>query len=508
MESILDTQEDLNVPESRKRALYDAFSACDTRFDGQVFVGVSSTGIYCRPVCSAHMPKYENCTFFSTAAEAESAGYRPCLLCRPETAPGHSWVDARENLARRATVYLRENCTSGLSIETLANRLGYTDRHLRRVFEEEFHVTPVQYLQTCRLLFAKQLLTDSDLPISQVALASGFGSVRRFNQLFKERYHLVPTELRKARRKRISPKTAGPDGTFPSVISVKLSYRPPYNFSDLLAFFRSRQIAHVERVEKGWYARTVRIVKDDGEVYGWFRVEDNPRSNALLLTISESLLPVLSQVISRVRRQFDTDCDPELIAERISSVEDVCPGARVPGTRIPGCFDPFETACRAVLGQQVSVKAANRFAERIAENLGTPVETGIEGLDRSFPTPRDMLSYDNLRDTLGPLGVIGVRSQTIASIAQALVEGELDFSSGAPIAEQIERLLAIKGIGPWSANYIAMRVLGYTDAFLETDAGIRHALPGRSASELLDLAEQWRPWRSYANVCLWNSLPD
>ena len=195
-------RQDLNHPESRKRALYAAFASKDARFDGQAFVGVSSTGVYCRPVCHVHMPKYENCTFYETAAEAEAAGYRPCLVCRPELAPGHSIADASANLARRAASLLREGCTSGESLERMAERLGYTDRHLRRAFQREFEVTPVQYLQTCRLLLAKSLLTDSDLPVSQVAAAAGFKSVRRFNDLFKERYRLTPTAVRKSARRR------------------------------------------------------------------------------------------------------------------------------------------------------------------------------------------------------------------------------------------------------------------------------------------------------------------
>lgn len=488
----------LNHPASRKRALYTAFESKDARFDGQVFVGVSSTGIYCRPVCRARMPKYDNCTFYKTAAEAENAGYRPCLLCRPETAPGCAITDASANLARRAAALLRENCTSGESLERLAARLGYTDRHLRRSFEREFSVTPVQYLQTCRLLLAKSLLTDTDLPVAQIAGASGFKSVRRFNDAFKRRYRLTPTDLRKRGGKGQSD-NAG--------IALRLNYRPPYRFDLLLSFFRARQLEGVESVKADSYARVVRMPLDDGgEALGWVRVTDDPRHSALSVTISESLLPVTSQVIGRIRRQFDVDCDPQAVYEGIASLDDAMPGAAVEGTRLPGCFDAFETSVRAVLGQQVTIAAANKLAGRIAKRYGTALDTGIEGLTCAFPTAAEIAALDPIEDALGQLGVIKTRSRTIAELARLICADSLRFDSSAVVSEQMERLLAVKGIGPWSANYLAMRTMGYPDAFLETDVGIKHALPDRTPAERLALAEAWRPWRSYANICLWNAL--
>ncbi|MGI6033958.1 MAG: DNA-3-methyladenine glycosylase 2 family protein [Coriobacteriales bacterium] len=496
VETTILTERDLNHPETRKRALYAAFSSRDPRFDGRVFVGVSSTGIYCRTVCSAHMPKYENCTFFHTAAEAEAAGYRPCLRCRPEMAPGLSSIDANASLARRAAELLRENCATGLDLQTLAAKLGYTDRHLRRVFIDGYGVTPSQYVQTCRLLLAKSLLTDSGLPVSAVARASGFGSVRRFNDAFKKQYHLTPTNLRKQGGK-------GERGQ----IALRLGYRAPYQFDKLLSFFEMRVMEGVEKVEDGAYLRTARIPLADGtSATGWVRVANDEKRHALVVTMSESLLVCVPAVVARVRRQFDTDCDPFAIAEKLASLDDAVPGAAVPGTRVPGCFDAFETCCRAILGQQVTVAAANRLAARVAHELGKRIDTGIEGLDRSFPTAAEICAIDDIEGTLGPLGVIKTRSRAIAQIARLIEEGELDFGPGAPIEEQMERLLSIKGIGPWSANYIAMRTLGYTDAFLETDSGIAHALPDLSPKERLELAEQWRPWRSYANLSLWNSL--
>lgn len=489
---------DLNDTEEHRRAVYALFKAGDARFDGRVFVGVSSTGVYCRPVCRVKMPKFENCTFYHSAAEAEAAGFRPCLLCRPELAPGLSSVDARVSLARRAAELLRERCSSGESVEQLAGKLGYTDRHLRRVFEDEFGVTPVQYLQTCRLLLAKSLLTDTRIPVAHVASAAGFGSVRRFNHLFKERYRLTPTQLRKRK--------PADDG---QGITLHLAYRPPYGFAKLLAFFRARQLEGVEVVDGDSYTRAVRMegaAADGGDIVGWIRVADEPAKGRLAVRMSETLLPVASQVAARVRRQFDTDCDPDAVHEGIRSLGELVPSAAVPGTRVPGAFDAFETAVRAVLGQQISVQAANKLAARIAAAYGTPIDLGVEGLRFLFPTARDFLALDPIEDALGELGVIKTRSRTIRELASLIVAGELDLGPGADVARQMETLLAVRGIGPWSANYIAMRTLGYTDAFLETDAGIKHALPDLSPKERLAAAERWRPWRAYANVCLWNSL--
>lgn len=489
---------ELNFPEERKRAVYDAFASADPRFDGQVFVGVSSTGIYCRPVCKAKMPKYENCTFFRTAAEAEAAGYRPCMTCRPELAPGLSAVDASASLARRAASMIRERCTALGGIEAIAAKLGYTGRHLRRAFAAEYGVTPSQYAQTCRLFLAKSLLTDSDLPVALVAEASGFGSVRRFNDAFKGHYRLTPTDLRKR----------GRSGTTPSgTATVCLGYRPPYRYSELLAFFKSRQLEGVELVDEKSYVRTVRLEGPGGDaVSEWLRVENDPKRNRLVVTMSESLAPCVPQVVARVRSMFDVDCDPQAIAHGLAPLEDVLPGAVREGTRLPGCFNPFETACRAVLGQQISVVAANKLAARVVKRYGTPVETDVEGLTHAFPTPADLLALESIEDALGELGVIRTRSRVIAQIARALEEGSLDFGPGALATEQVEGLRSIKGVGPWTANYIAMRVLSYPDAFLEKDAGVAHALPDMTPKERLEAAEEWRPWRSYAAVSLWNSL--
>ena len=477
-------------------ALYAAFKAKDTRFDGKFFVGISSTGVYCRPVCWARQAKRESCTFFSSAAEAEQAGYRPCLLCRPELAPGNSPVDASPALARKAARLLEENCGSGLSLEALAGRLGCTGRHLRRVFLEEYRVTPVQYLQTCRLLLAKSLLTDTGLSVLEVAMAAGFGSLRRMNTLFQTQYKLSPTDLRK--------RTAQGTG-HTGEITITLGYRPPYRWEEMLDFLAGRAIAGVEKVERGRYYRVVWMRDRSGKgCAGWFRVTQHREKDALKVTLSDTLIPVLPQVLARIRQLFDLACDPEAVYEVLRVMDEIQPGLCVKGRRVPGCFEPFETAVRAILGQQITVKAASTLAGRMAKELGTPVETGIEGLTHAFPTAETILSLgEGIQERLGKLGVIAARSACIRALAQSMEQGEIRLDQSADPAEEMKKLRAIRGIGSWTAQYIAMRTMGWPDAFLETDAGVKHALPDRTPKELLALAERWRPWRSYAVVNLW-----
>ncbi len=286
-----------------------------------------------------------------------------------------------------------------------------------------------------------------------------------------------------------------------------LAYRPPFRFAELLSFFRSRAIAGVERIDESSYARCVRLHLEDGEeTCGWLRVEDDPAQGALVLSMSTSLRNVAPLVAAHVRRMFDLDCEPDAVHEGLAPLESIHPGANVAGTRLPGCFDPFETCCRAVLGQQVSVAAANKLAARVAEVLGARLETGIEGLERTWPVPADILALDAPSDVLGPLGVIGSRTRAMCEIARMMEAGELRFDTSADALEQMAALQSIKGIGPWTANYVAMRVLSYPDAFLETDAGVAHALPELSPKERLAAVEPCRPWRSYAVVGLWNSL--
>lgn len=478
--------------------LYAAFMAKDARFDGRFFVGISSTGIYCRPVCRAKQPKAENCTFYHTAAEAEQAGYRPCLLCRPELAPGTSIADATANLVYRAARMLEENCGNGQSLDELAGRLGCTDRHLRRVFTAEYNVSPVQYLQTCRLLLAKNLLTDTNLSVLDVAMAAGFGSLRRFNDLFKKHYNLSPTALRKQTKEK---KHNGD-------VTLALGYRPPYRWDETLSFLAGRAITGVDLVKNNEYMRTVHLITAEGKhVYGWVRVGHKPQKNALTVTVSETLLPVLPQVLARVRHLFDLYCDPDAVYETLYVMNDIRPGLCVLGTRLPGSFNAFEMAVRSVLGQQITVKAASTLAARIAQTYGTPIQTGVEGLTHIFPSPEDILALDGpIENHLGPLGVIAARAKTIYELARAIVQGEIDLDLPAQPEEEIKKLMTIRGIGSWTAQYIAMRAMEWPDAFLETDVGVKKALEPFTSKELLTMAEVWRPWRSYATINLWNAL--
>jgi len=481
--------------------LYAAYKSKDARFDGRFFIGISTTGIYCRPVCRARQPKAENCTFYPTAAEAEQSGYRPCLLCRPELAPGNSITDATATLVHRAARILEENCGSGQSLDELAGRLGCTDRHLRRVFTEQYNVSPVQYLQTCRLLLAKNLLTDTNLSVLDVAMAAGFGSLRRFNDLFKNHYHLSPTALRKKlpeERKQSSN------------ITLALGYRPPYRFDEILRFLAGRAIPGVEVIKNGEYWRTVHLADAEGkDIYGWLCVGHKPKKNVLTITVSETLLSVLPQVLSKVRHLFDLYCDPDAVYETLSSMNNIRTGLCVLGTRLPGCFNAFEMSVRAILGQQITVKAASTLAARIVTTHGAPVVTDIPGLTHVFPSPQNILaSGEPIENHLGPLGVIAARAKAIYKLAQELAQKKIDLDLCAQPEAEMKKLMTIPGIGNWTAGYIAMRTMGWPDAFLETDVGVKKALDLYNAKELLELAEAWRPWRSYATINLWNSLQE
>ncbi len=480
------------------KTYYPAFKAHDARFDGRVFVGVSSTGIYCRPVCSAKVPKEENCTFFLSAAAAEVAGYRPCLKCRPELAPGSAPVDAAGHLAKKAALLMEEGLPDG-GLNDLAKSLGITLRHLRRVFLSEYGVPPVQYLETQRLLMAKSLLTDTSLPITSIAFAAGFGSVRRFNALFQKNYHLPPSSLRK---KTEQSKEGSRDN-----ITVYLGYRPPYLWDNLLSFLKDRAIPGVESVSDHAYHRTVTL-QSGGKTYsGVISVRNAEKKNALAVTVSMALLPVLQAVLARIKHLFDLDCDPVEIYSCLSVMNEIKDGLCISGIRVPGCFDGFEMAVRAVLGQQITVKAARTLAGRIACAYGTELKNPAHGLTHTFPAPADICGLDGpIENHLGTLGVIGARARSIRALAEGMTSGDIELNISADPMEQMKKLLALPGFGPWTVQYIAMRALYWPDAFPHTDYGVKKALSGLAEKEILELSEQWKPWRSYATVLLWNSL--
>jgi AraC family transcriptional regulator of adaptative response / DNA-3-methyladenine glycosylase II len=464
---------------------YQALLSHDARFDGAFFVGVATTGIYCRTVCPARTPRRESCTFHPSAAAAERAGYRPCLRCRPELAPGNARIDAISRLAAAAASRIEDGALTERSVAELAAEMGVSDRHLRRVIESEFGVSPIELAQTQRLLLAKRLLTDTDLPITEVAFASGFSSLRRFNALFKERYRLNPTDLRRTRVSAIPRET----------LLCEVAYRPPLDWEALLAFLAARAVRGVEAIDGDRYLRTVAF----GKCRGWIGVEPSPKKHALRVELSASLVPALLPVLARVKRLFDLAAEPGQIAAHLGTLA----SAR-PGLRVPGAFDGFELALRAILGQQISVPAATTLAARFAAAFGEPIQTPFEALTLLCPTaewvararPEEIVS----------LGIVARRANSIQALAEASASGKIVFEPEAAPRATMARLTTLPGIGEWTAQYVAMRALSWPDAFPHTDLGIRKALGESDPKRVLQIAEAWRPWRAYAAMHLWKSL--
>ncbi len=490
-------------------ARYLALRARDARFDGRFFTGVTSTGIYCRPVCSVKAPRRENCRFFNLASQAEQAGFRPCLRCRPELAP-HSVVwsiqDASFILAHQAARLLdeSESWPDGTpSVQKLAARLGVSERHVRRIFEAQFGVSPLQYLQTRRLHTAKLLLADTNLPITQVALASGFASLRRFNAAFLAHYRLNPTQLR---REGHEPHGDGTSGSGTPGITVRLGFRPPYDIEAMLAFFALHPLPGVEDVDTRTTTpvlrRTLRIGSSGRTHTGWLAISFDEGRSQLRLEVSDSLCDVLPLVIRRVRATFDLDADPEAINSALHA--DFPAGD---GLRVPGALDGFELAVRAVLGQQVTVQAGCRQAHRLALRYGEAVETPWPELNRLFPSPAALAAATS--DDLGALGIIRQRQAAIIGIAHAVIDQKLALHGGADVQASVDTLKALPGIGDWTAQYIAMRALRWPDAFPAGDVALHKALGvqgQKNPARLAEAASQaWKPWRSYAVIRAWSA---
>ena len=474
---------------------YRALQSRDSRFDGKFFVGVSSTGIYCRPVCTAKTPLRPHCTFFPSAAAAEHAGYRPCLRCRPELAPGNACVDAPQRIAHAAASLIEDGYLEEADLAGLAARLGVTDRHLRRVFQAEFGVAPVGYAQTQRLLLAKRLLTDTAIPVTDIAMASGFGSIRRFNTLFQERYRMQPSRLRR------DGAAAEPGGTANPPMRFELAYRPPLAWDLMLAFLRDRAIAGVESIEDGEYRRTAAIGHAGTIHRGWISVRPSPKKSTLHVTLSPELAKVVPPALARIKRLFDLACDPHIVTAQLGSL-----AAERPGLRVPGAFDGFEMAVRAILGQQVTVKAATTLSGRIAGAFGEPIATPWPALTSTFPDAGRlaMLTVDDIAKH----GITGARARTILALAGAMSAGSLVLAPGADVDATMSQLRAMSGIGEWTAQYLAMRALAWPDAFPHTDLGVMKAIGETSPAKVLAAAECWRPWRAYAVIHLWHSLAD
>ena len=484
-------------------AAYQALAARDARFDGRLFVGVTSTGIYCRPICRVRTPQRRNCRFFETPAQAEAAAFRPCLKCRPEIAPGAglpwSVMDASRTLARQAAHALNAQAASGdaASLTALAAKLGVSDRHLRRIFIADQGVTPMQYLQTRRLLLAKQLLTDTTLPVAQVALASGFRSLRRFNAAFAGQYRMSPSRLRGAVDDEMRP--GGADAL--AAVTLTLAFRAPFDHASLLRFVAQRAMPGIEEVEGSTIRRTLRAGAVAAEP-GWMEARLDLDRDRVQLRFAPALAPVSARVVATARRWLDLDAAPAHIDAALADL----PGA--PGIRLPGSVDPFELAVRAVLGQQVTVAAARTLARRIVDRFGAPLATPWPTLARQFPQPGALAAA--ALDEVAGLGIVRQRANALIALASAWPALEPLMSPGAKPDAFIAALCELPGIGPWTAHYIAMRAFGWPDAFPPNDVAVLKAMKPlfgtvnqRAADER---AQAWRPWRAYAVLRLWNSL--
>ena len=496
----------------------------DARFDGLFFTAVVSTGIYCRPVCPAPAPKARNVRYYDSAAAAAAAGFRPCLRCRPEAAPGSPLHRAKSELVAGALRLIEQGALDEGSLPALAARVGVGERHLRRVFADELGASPLEVASTRRLLFATQLLGETALPVAEVAAAAGYASLRRFNAAFVAAWGKPPRTLRGTRGAataqdpvralpndsplpRLAPRAgfAVPSQSESPIsnpgLSLRLPYRAPYDFAHLLEFYARRTIPGVEVVDAHGYRRSVVI---DGEP-GWFAVAPIAGDDALALRVHHPRSHVLGPLVARVRRMFDVDADPRALAAALRRSPLLKPLLRRwPGQRVPGAWDGFELAVRAVLGQQVSVAAARTLAARVAATYGTPFDDGAPaGLTELFPTPAQLVEAP-----LETQGITRARAATIRGLAQAMLDGRLAFRAEQPLAEFERELVALPGIGPWTAHYIAMRALAQPDAFPAADLILRRSAgQGRTLStrELEALSEAWRPWRAYAVMLLWRA---
>jgi AraC family transcriptional regulator of adaptative response / DNA-3-methyladenine glycosylase II len=464
----------------------------DPRFDGLFFIAVTSTRIYCRPVCPAPSPKSRNIRYYASAAAASAAGFRPCLRCRPEAAPGSPLHRAKSDLVAGALRLIEQGALDETSLPELARRVGVGERHLRRLFAEELGASPLDVAATRRLLFAKKLLTETALPITAIAPAAGYASLRRFNAAFLETYGKAPREI----RRRHDPAAATDE------LELRLPYRPPYDFAHLIGFMERRVIPGVESVDANTYRRTFTAAGSPG----WLAISQVPDHPALMLRVHHAKPSALGDIVARVKRMFDVDADPIAINAHLRRDALLKPLVRRwPGQRLPNAWDGFELAVRAILGQQVSVAAARTLAARIADQHGAHFDEGeAVGLHALFPTPETLADAP-----LEKIGVMRARADAIRTLARAVADGRVHFRTEQTLAAFEEGLVALPGIGPWTAHYVAMRALGQPDAFPAADLILRRAagqgetLPTRVVEAM---SEAWRPWRAYAVMLLWRSF--
>ena len=477
---------------------YRALRTRDARFDGRFFIGVKTTGIYCRPVCPARTPLRKNVRFFACAAAAEAAGFRACRRCRPETSPGTpAWLGTSSTVSR-ALRLIHEGYLDEYDVEALGTRLGVGERHLRRLFDEHLGASPVEVALSRRLHSAKRLLDETQLPITDIAFASGFSSVRRFNDAFTKTFHRAPRDLRREDTNGSERLETG------KPVLARLSYRPPFDWERLIAFFGQRALNGVESVEAGKYERTVQL----GDATGVIRVCHDADRRQLVVQVPQDLVAYLPEITRRVRRLFDLEAEPTGIRDVLSSDPALKSLVRKrPGLRVPGAWDPFEIAVRGIVGQQVSVAAARTICGRIVARYGASLNPeGRNGLHHAFPAPA-RLAFARMNG----MGLTGRRITTIRAIARGLAGGTLLVTTGASLEDTVEQLCELPGVGAWTAQYIAMRGLSEPDAFPTGDLGLMRAweaLTRRTvtARQLDEFAEAWRPWRAYAALHLWTSL--
>ena len=491
-----------------------AARARDPRFDGVFFIGVTTTGIYCRPICPGRFVHPTRRRFFVSAAAAERAGYRPCLRCRPELAPGRAPADAVSRLAFAAALRIGAGALNGGSVADLARELSVSARHLRRALERQLGVSPVELAQTHRLLLAKRLLADTALPVTHIAFASGFQSLRRFNTVFRERYHLSPSKLRRTaqasdERRRTGAGAAVDAAAGPQrdLVRLTLGYRAPLAWSVLLRFLERDAIPGVELVRGSRYERTVRIDGRSGVV---FAADMAPRPGRapgatgahLDVEVSLALVPALMPLLARLRHLFDLDAEPAVIDAHLEQGGLAPLVARRRGVRIPGAVDAFEVVLGALIrGPRPSGRAAREAVRRVVLALGEPLATGVPGLDRLAPTADRVADAGAAR--LRALGVAPRRALALASGARAIASGQLTLAPGDDIVAARRALMAIDGIGDRLATEILVRTLCWPDAFPAADRALQRAAGASGPGSLRARAERWRPWRAYAALHLW-----
>jgi len=473
-------------------ACYRAVKSKDRRFDGVFYTAVRTTGIYCRPSCPAITPKLANVTFFPSAAAAQQAGYRACKRCLPDATPGSPEWDLAADVAGRAMRLISDGVVEREGVDGLAQRLGYSVRQLNRLVTNAFGAGPLALARARRAQTARVLVETTALSFADIAFASGFASIRQFNDTVREVYAATPTELRGRRGGRA---TSG-------MIETRIGVREPFAGGELLDFLAVRAVRGIEAVGEGWYERSLSLPHGPGVV----RVELVHRPDGYVpcrftLADARDLAPALE----RTRRLLDADCDPVAVDEELAGDPRLAPLVRRrPGLRVPGHVDGVELATRAVVGQQVTVAAARTLVTRLVADLGTPLElVGEHHVSHLFPTAEALAEIDPVE-----LAMPRSRGRALVAVASSLADGDVVLDRSGERAEVRARLLALPGVGPWTADYIAFRVLGDPDVFLPTDVGVRHAAARLGLDDIAGHSERWRPWRSYALIHLWSSLGD